>query len=403
MTSLPPTVYLLVESHFQCRDYRRFGIEILQEQGIRVEVWEIFRPFRRHYAQSYRPPDPSEYPYIRRFERASDIYREIGRLGPTDVVIAPWGWANAWVAGGIFRGLASRDVYFGSVVMGTVAAFYRFRLPSVSGLLSAFYRRIPHRVRRTRSWSFLLLCGGTVLQSYADLAPDAEYIWTHALDYDQVLASRREGADQRSQHIVFLDEYVPFHPDYLMHGFAAPNSAAEYYPKLTQLFSQLEKQLGLPVVIAAHPRSDYAVHPDFFGGRRVVRGQTCALVRDAALVLTHCSVANNFTVAYRKPVLVLTTKGLRESFYGPYIESTAATLGRPLIDLDKPASETIAIPPVDEEKYRQYFRSIIKCEGTPQENTWRIFANYINSRAERRIIRRDSGDAVGEPPGQASQ
>jgi hypothetical protein len=374
-------IIFCVETFFQQRDYARFGIEILLEQGFQVEIWEIFRPYRPEYAQTYSPPDPSSYASIKRFELAQDIYREIEHLGPADAVIAPWGWAHLRMAAGFFRALASSGAYIGSVVMGTGVEAVRRQHRTLNGIFDGLYRRAPNWLRRTRPWDFVFLSGGTVMESFTALTPGADHIWAHALDYDQVIESEAQGVRMRTAHIVFLDEYVPFHPDYAAHGLKAPNTAAEYYPKLQVLFSRLEQQLGLPVVIAAHPRSNYAEHQECFGGRRVVQGQTCTLVRDAILVLTHCSVSNNFTVAYRKPALVLTTRGLSESFYGQHIQHMAEMLGCPFIDLDEEVRQVIEIAPVDEGKYRDYFHRIIKREGTPTDLTWRIFSNHLKKRA----------------------
>ena len=372
-------IIFCVETFFQQRDYDRFGIEILLEHGFQVEIWEIFRPFRPEYFRGYRPPDPSSYPHIKRFERADDIYRGIRRLGSLETVIVPWGWANVRMAAGVFRALASSRVYFGSVVMSAGMGLGGSQVRTLSSIADGLYRRLPYWLRRTRPFDYLFLCGGSALQAFTDMVPEADQIWAHALDYDQVLASDDGRSADGDQHIVFLDEYVPFHPDYISLGIAAPHTADEYYPKLTRLFLQLEEQLGLPVVIAAHPRANYASHPDYFCGRRVIQGQTCALIRGAKLVLTHCSASNNFTVAYRKPALVLTTRGLSKSVYGLPIECMALMLGCPIIDLDQLPDQVIQLPTVDDEKYSQYFSGNIKRDGTPQDISWRIFANHLKN------------------------
>lgn len=380
MTKRALKLYLLVETYFQRRDEARYGIEALAQQGIEVEVWEIFRPFRRAYQRTYRPPDPSDYSRILRFESAAELYQAVARLPAGAPVIAPWGWSYHFGAWRLFRELTRRDAYFGAMVISTVAPLGRgFRLPTLRGMLNQIYARVPRGVCGTRPWRFLLLCGGDRLKHYAAAAPQADLIWTHALDFDLLLQSGASAGPQRAAHIVFLDEYVPFHPDYVLHGVPPPNTAAEYYPLLVRFFADLEKRLGLPVVIAAHPRADYGRHEDYFRGRSIIAGRTCELVRDAALVVTHSSVSNNFTVGYRKPVVVVTTDGLARSRYGPYIDQTARMLGCPRINLD----ETTALPSmpvVDEAKYREFHEAIIKRAGTPDENTWLVFGRHLRQR-----------------------
>ena len=62
-------------------------------------------------------------------------------------------------------------------------------------------------------------------------------IWLHLLDYDIYLKYREEGPDLTlGRYAVFLDEYIPFHPDYQSMGVEPPASADEYYPKLWYFF-----------------------------------------------------------------------------------------------------------------------------------------------------------------------
>ena len=84
--------------------------------------------------------------------------------------------------------------------------------------------------------------------------------------------------------------------------------------------------MGLPVVIAAHPRAGYAQAgysgPDYFGGRTLVSGQTLPLIFDSALVLTHYSTAVNFAVMARKPLLLLASDTLVRVLASPHEVAT---------------------------------------------------------------------------------
>jgi hypothetical protein len=375
---------LLVESYFTQRDYRRYGIDILLKNGFQVEVWEIFRPFRRQYAESYVPPDPCKYSGLYHFTRLADICQELQRVHPCDVVLAPWGLTLSHQAVPILQHLSTHGLYYGSIVLGSIsmAGNRRRRLRRTGQWLRRLYRDVLHRVRDTKPWPYILLCGGTDLEAYVRHAPTADQIWAHALDYDLVLEAGDNAMAEKPKHIVFLDEYVPFHPDYVSLGIPPPEKAGEYYPKLMGFFETVERRWQMPVVIAAHPRSKYDASPEYFGGREVVQGQICRLIRDAALVITHCSVANNFTAIYRKPALVVITNGLRRSIYGPYIESMAEALGAPLMDLDATWKlESLPLPIVDEAKYERFVWANVKRPGTPEKNTWQIFSDHVRQRA----------------------
>ena len=120
-------------------------------------------------------------------------------------------------------------------------------------------------------------------------------IWLHLLDYDIYLKYREEGADMTlGRYAVFLDEYIPFHPDYQSMGVEPPASADEYYPKLCTFFEFIEKKFDLRVIVAAHPRSNYDLTKKYFGDRQVIKGKTTQLVKDSVFVIAHASTFCRF-------------------------------------------------------------------------------------------------------------
>ena len=377
----PAKILLLVESYFQQRDYRRYGVETMLANGFEVEIWEVFRAWRRAYAESYHPPDPSTFPGLRHFRTMDEICSELERIRPSDAVLALI--PDIYATAPIFRRFAANNIYFGDIRFASLPyPPVRFLCQkSLRSWMDSVYVRLPRWVRRTCPWRFLLLCGGENLAVAARGLPIADAIWTHQLDYDQILEAGRPVERERPRHLVFLDEYVPFHPDYISKGMEAPTPAEQYYPRLLALFDYVEQKLGLPIVIAEHPRANYDKHPDYFGGRRVVRGMTCALVRDAALVIAHCSTASNFAVAYSKPVLVVTSDKLKASDKGPIIAATAEHLGAPLVNVDKLwRLDAARLLRIDADKYASFRTRVIKRPGTPEKNTWQTFCEHLRMR-----------------------
>ena len=97
---------------------------------------------------------------------------------------------------------------------------------------------------------------------------------------------------------------------------------------MNNFFKLIEDQLGLEVIIAAHPRSNYENHPDYFKGRKCIRGQLVKLARECKLILAHDSTALSFASLLYKPVVFVTSSELNSSFQGPSIIEMAKYFGK---------------------------------------------------------------------------
>lgn len=153
--------------------------------------------------------------------------------------------------------------------------------------------------------SSILFCAGEVAYQQAQ-AQGQEVFSVRSLDSNLYAARPLLGLEK---HIVFLDEYEPFHPDYGKLGVktVSPDS---YFALLNSFFSLLEKKFDLPVVIAAHPAAQMPEYKQYFEGRSVVQGETVELVRDAKYVLGHTSTAFQFAFLYQKPFLNFVTAAM---------------------------------------------------------------------------------------------
>jgi hypothetical protein len=214
----------------------------------------------------------------------------------------------------------------------------------------------------------------------AALSKDAQVIWSHTLDYDLYLKMKNGSFSAEEKNFcVFLDEYIPFHPDYDMHAGMDPNvDPWAYYNGMDRVFRVIESELKMPVIIAAHPKSKYDTHPDYYHGRKIEYGKTIDLVAAAKLVLTHASTSVNFPVMFRKPLLFLTSDALAKAYEGPYIEAFAAQFGKRPINVDHFSTidfknEMI----VHEPYYAAYMKNYVKRPDTPEKPFWDIFADAV--------------------------
>jgi hypothetical protein len=203
-------------------------------------------------------------------------------------------------------------------------------------------------------------------------------LWAHALDYDRFLAMPPATVGQRQRRAVFLDQFLEDHPDQHRAGvpFCDPRT---YYSNLQRVFESLESSLGVEVVIAAHPASDYAPRDARFGGREIVRDRTVALVAGSRLVLAHDSTAVAYAVLAEVPVTFITDEGIgRSEVRRLAAQAMAAQLGRRLYNLDRdPLPDWDRELEVDARRYTAYRNAYIKRDDTPNLPLWHIVAGHL--------------------------
>ena len=99
-------------------------------------------------------------------------------------------------------------------------------------------------------------------------------------------------------YIVFIDQYLPLHPDNKISGESGANVEL-YYSQMNHFLELLESNYQCEVIIAAHPASLSYSRCNPFGNRKLITGKTKELVRNCKFVVAHFSTAIYFAVIYR--------------------------------------------------------------------------------------------------------
>lgn len=137
----------------------------------------------------------------------------------------------------------------------------------------------------------------------------SEIIKINSNDYDNFMSLKNSNSVLEYKYILFLDEYLPFHPDTLL--FKIKNVKPEqYYPELNSYFDRVEKQFGLPIVIAAHPKAIKYKTQNFFNGRKVIFNQTSQLSEHADFVIAHDTTSINYPIAFGKKLHFITSTNI---------------------------------------------------------------------------------------------
>ncbi|MFH2047109.1 MAG: hypothetical protein ABIK92_18425 [Pseudomonadota bacterium] len=383
-------IIFFIESYFNMRDYKRFGINIFEDNGFDVEIWD-FTPFiaTDEFKILVKPP-AFNCDNWRLFHTKKEAITAIKGLDYTCFIISLIRYTPKTLR--IFRMILKKKIKRCVVTMALPTVdrsglklskrfSLKFKLVTWNGVLTKILYSLPYGLLNVKPADFLLVIGGDKYNGTSGLVVTAqsEIVWAHYLDYDIYLKEADMPEPVDAKRGIFIDEFKPFHPDYAYTGHSSPVSPDEYYPKLCKFFDYLESKNGFKITIAAHPRSRYEDLPDYFGGRPVIRGKTSELVRTSGFVIMHTSTAINFAILYKKPVIIVTTDKYSEYWVeDPTPEWMAEFFGKKVHNLDYPIKFDLQNELyVDENKYCAYKNHYIKKEGTEDLYSWQILANRI--------------------------
>jgi len=248
-------------------------------------------------------------------------------------------------------------------------------------LINYIFSRIPFQWMGVKPSDFLLAGGEKTIKHCVSVPTDksTKILWVHSLDYDRYLEEKRKDSGEH-ETAVFLDEYVPFHPDYVHAGAEAPVSADRYYSQLNNFFKLIEDRLGFEVIIALHPRSNYEARPDYFDGRKCVRGETARLIKMSKLVLAHNSTALSLANLFYKPVIFLTSFELDKSWMGSRIRCRAGWFAKKPIFINKPDTvDWVHELTISKNTYHDYRQAYIKKDESLDLPFWQIVADRLRA------------------------
>lgn len=204
----------------------------------------------------------------------------------------------------------------------------------------------------------------------------------NTIDYDLALSVRDKKPMVKGEYILFLDEYLPLHPDFALLGWNIHMDVAKYYRELNDFFDRMEQYYQMPVVIAAHPKAERYRNENFFEGRTVVFGSTALLARDARLVVTHHSTAVGFAVIFQKPLVLASSQDIRSSLGAAQgdILSLAWELSVQVVDYDDVNLDFATISmEIPQDKYDAYKYAYLTNPESENQNTLDILLKHLPS------------------------
>jgi len=385
-----PTVDRIVylhEHHFSERYFQFFGFPELIDNGFKLEIWNFMPFLANEDFQGDVPPDTLVWENHRYFNTCREAVDEIGRLTENTVIFSGIHYTPETLP--LYRALSRTGLKsfsflamalpLGTMPQATLSQRKKRRL-TLGNLRDRLFYSVPFGVFGVKPVDVILAMGEKYFRHGYPWSEQSEVLWAHSFDYDEYLREKSRTGEVDGHTCVFLDEYVPLHPD----NTAASLSRVpmnKYYEQMRSFFDYIEGTHDLRVIIAAHPRSHYEDFPGIFGQRPVIRGRTAELVKNAGFVIVHQSMSLNFAVLFQRPMMfVVTDDYLSHLAEDPHPQWLATFFGKDLHNIDRGVAVNLEKEShVDKKAYGEYQNDYIKKNGSPEQTFSRIVMDRIRA------------------------
>lgn len=382
-------VYFL-QSPLTLRDYARYGVEILRARGAHVSFVDLTPIVHPRLAAHQDSRELNQIHNVFCPSQLSDLRQWLEPKRAAVGINLVSFHSPSWI---FFRMLKKIGFPYASIQVNRIPTAptwvrWRNRLSWTSAVVEGAFRKSIRQFLGTGrdrfgwfqrpSWVFLGGRKGTEILPRPDHR--TRCVPAHTWDYDLYL----QGSPPfplEGPYGVFLDEYLPFHPDYLVDPWMNPGvDPGQYYNGLNVFLHAAEQAWGCPIVVAAHPRSHYDQHPECFPHRQVIKGFTPALVAKSRFAISHASTSLNFAVIHRKPIFIIGSSPLTHSCMGPQIQAMADALGREVWAMDDSRTWNFKrARDVNEFLYQEYCDDYIKYPGSSDRLFWDLVGDVLLS------------------------
>lgn len=256
---------------------------------------------------------------------------------------------------------------------------------SLRRIMSAFKSRVAILLKKykiIKNYDFIFRAGSkgsiAIGAGYEYDLKAAKVIEINYVDYDKYLKVQNETRSIEHDYCVFLDVYLPHHPDIQITNIDTVD-AELYYSQLNNYFDYIEKTYNLNVVICAHPKAIKYQSENPFSGRKIVFNQTCEFVKDAKFAMTNYSTSMSFPILFRKPIFFITCEAEKEKMFDLH-ETTlyfGIVLNSRVTHFDKIEFENISELTIDEELYTDYLYKYLTSEESNNRFSSDIFIETI--------------------------
>jgi hypothetical protein len=372
-------VIFLVDAPLSERDYQRFGFNQLKSRNIEVECWD-FTNLRDRKLPKEAIETLSKKINSRKFKSFNELEDFVDQIQRSVLIDLRSGYYSKYTK----RWFKKQGAILVTLIQGVLPISVwqpslldrigNIKQKLLNQLNSSIFKKIVKNIKnKFSSIDYdILVCNGEFNDDRADLC-----IHSHSFDYDLYLSVG--GIPVDGKYAVFIEEGMVEHPDYHKLNIRPYCTPEKYYKAMNRLFKQVEKDLGVPVIIAANPREkNITKFKEYFNGRKVIQGDTPKLVRDSMMVIAHNSTSISFPILWKKPLLIVTTNEIERHLHYN-IKALCQMLQTDCVNADflNGKYDWMGIASKGIGNYDIYKRKLIKKENTPEKNSWDIFVDEL--------------------------
>ena len=313
-------IIFVLEDDLNERYAEKYGINYFLEKNQKVEILNITPITRRKYyfeylRKKYKNKNRHKSIKIKTFFKKKDLILNIKKLNLQDIVIAHIGVNNDTEF--LIKTLNKYKIKYVQHSLGFLPFPPKskieilklgFKYP-IAFLLTIWRRLNIYSTSALIQPTFMCCAGEQAYLSNKKNNKIKTLIKIPCPEYDEYLELKKikRKIKKKEKYAVLIDSYYD-HPDqvYNKENSFPPEkipSFNEYYDPINNFFKELNKRSNLKVKIGAHPRSDYKKNPYAFG--KIYYNQTAELIKDCEFVVVKASLALNFAVLFKKPIVFI--------------------------------------------------------------------------------------------------
>ncbi len=278
----------------------------------------------------------------------------------------------------VFRSLSKANARFAIICNGLLPSVQPQKKKRINDVFISFRERFYSLLMRTSlftpaTYSFVTASTGRAKYKVNKTTVHSK---CNSGDYEALVKNKK--TDIKESYFLFLDQYIPYHNDNRIIG-RMPIEAGQYFKSLNEFFDKIEKQYGIPVIIAAHPSAKRYETMNPFDGRKFIFNKTMELAADSKAIITHFTTAISSAVVYNKPAILLSSDeliSLRPDQY-VYMKALHEELGAPIVNMDHLNEMSILLPEIDEFKYKAYKYKYLSNPETENHNNFENISKVI--------------------------